>query len=261
QTNTPPGLSATLKGIPYCPEATLSEIESSSYTGVAEQLSPKCPAASLIGDTWASVGAGSRPFTAPGKVYLSGPYKGAPLSLTAATPTVEGPYDLGNIVNRIAVHLDPTTAEISAVSDPLPQVVGGIPLRVKSVLIYLDRNEFTLNPTSCDPFDVTSMLTGDQGATATPSMHFQVANCDTLDFEPKRKPSLKGSTKRRGHPALTATLTQDPAGESNIARAVVTLPNSELLDQSHIGTVCTKVQFAADSCPAASVYGQARAIS
>jgi hypothetical protein len=261
QTHMPPGWSATLKGVPYCPEATLRQIESSSYTGVAELLAPKCPSASQVGESWVSVGAGSRPFTAPGKVYLSGPYKGSPLSISVVTPTVEGPYDLGNIVTRVALNIDRTTAAVSAVSDPLPQIVGGIPLRIKSVLVYLDRQGFTLNPTSCEPFEVTSLLTGDQGASADPRMHFQVANCDTLDFEPRLRTTLKGSTKRRGHPALTATLTQEPDGESNIARAVVTLPHSELLDQSHIRTVCTRVQFAAGSCPADSIYGQARAIT
>ena len=92
-------------------------------------------------------------------------------------------------------------------------------------------------------------------------MHFQVANCDTLDFEPKLTTKLKGSTRRRGNPALTATLTQDPNGESNIRRAVVALPSSEILDQKHIRTVCTRVQFAAERCPAGSIYGHARAIT
>jgi hypothetical protein len=259
QVNTPPGFSATLKGVPACGDGAIRQIESPLYTGLAEQLSPKCPSSTQIGQSWASVGAGSRPFTAPGKVYLSGPYKGAPLSFTVVTPTIAGPYDLGNIVNRVAVRIDPTTTAVSAASDPLPQIIEGIPLRMKSILLNLDRKDFTLNPTSCSPFDVTSSITGDQGAKAEPKMHFQVANCDTLDFKPKLTTVLKGSTKRGGNPALTATLTQDPSGESNISRAVVTLPHSEFLDQTHIKTVCTRVQFAADNCPAASIYGQARA--
>ncbi len=261
QVNTPPGLSATLKGIPYCSDAALSEIESSSYAGAAEKLASKCPAESLIGESYASAGAGSRPFTAPGKVYLSGPYKGAPLSLSLVTPLVEGPYDLGNVVNRVALRIDPVTAAISAVSDPLPQIVDGIPLRIKSVLINLDRKDFTLNPTNCNPFNVTSLISGDQGATSEPSIHFQVANCDNLEFAPKLTTTLKGSTKHTGHPALTATLTQEPNGESNLSRAVVALPASELLDNTHIKTICTRVQFAANECPAASIYGYARAIS
>jgi hypothetical protein len=258
---TPPGFSATLKGIPYCSDAAIREIESESWTGVDEQASPKCPAASRVGVAWSAAGAGSKPFNSEGKVYLSGPYKGAPLSFTVVTPAVSGPYDLGNVVIRVALNIDPVTAQVTATSDPLPQILQGIPLRLRSVLINLDRENFTLNPTNCSPFQVNGALSGSEGGSTNPSGFFQVANCDGLGFEPKLKTVLKGGTKRTAHPALTATLTQDPSGQSNIARAVVTLPKSEFLDQSHIGTVCTRVQFAANQCPAASVYGHAKAIT
>jgi hypothetical protein len=127
------------------------------------------------------------------------------------------------------------------------------------VLINLNRDNFTLNPTNCNPFQVNGALSGSEGGATDPAGLFQVANCDNLGFGPKLKTVLKGGTKRTAHPALTATLTQDPTGESNIKRAVVTLPKSEFLDQGHIGTVCTRVQFAADQCPAASIYGHATA--
>jgi hypothetical protein len=257
---TPPGFTATLKGIPYCPDSTLREIEASSYGGVAELASPKCPAASQVGESWAGAGAGAKPFYAPGRVYLTGPYKGAPLSFTVVTPAVSGPYDLGNVVNRVAVNVDPATAAVTAVSDPLPQIIEGIPLRLRSVLINLDRRDFILNPTNCGPFSVTGLLTGDQGVGAGPSSHFQVANCDTLGFEPKLRMVLSGATKRADDPALKATLTQ-PAGQANISRAVVSLPHSEFLDQAHIGNVCTRVQFAAEQCPGRAVYGRARVVT
>jgi hypothetical protein len=259
--NTPPGFTATLKGIPKCSEQALRETESPTWSGVAELANSKCPPASQVGLSSAGAGAGSKPYYAPGKVYLTGPYKDAPLSFTVVTPAVSGPYDLGNVVNRVAVNVDPATAAVTATSDPLPQIIGGIPLRLRSVLINLDRKNFTLNPTNCDPFEVTGILTGDQGAKASPQSHFQVANCETLDFEPKLKTVLKGSTKRGGYPALTATLTQSPAGESNTARAAVALPHSEFLAQEHIRTICTRVQYAADNCPAGSIYGQAKAVT
>ena len=256
---TPPGFTATLKGIPDCPDAAVAEIEAESWTGVDERNAPKCPAASQVGVSWAAAGAGSKPFNAEGKVYLTGPYKGAPLSFTVVTPAVSGPYDLGNVVNRVAIHIDPATAQVTASSDPLPQILAGIPLRLRSVLINLNREAFTLNPTSCKPFQVKGFLGGSEGGATTPQGLFQVANCEGLGFEPKLTASVKGATKRAGHPALTTTLTMDPSGQSNIAKAVVTLPRSEFLDQNHIRTVCTRVQFAANACPAASVYGRASA--
>jgi hypothetical protein len=257
---TPPGFSATLKGVPYCPDATLTETAAASHTGREELAAPLCPADSQVGTSSAGAGAGSRPYYAPGKVYLAGPYKGAPLSLAVVTPAVSGPYDLGNVVNRVALHIDPVTAQVTAVSDPLPQIIEGIPLRLRSVLINLDRPNFALNPTSCRPFQVEALLTGTEGASGTGATHFQAANCDALAFAPKLTTTLRGATRRAGFPALRAVLTQAP-GESNISRAVVSLPHSELLEQGHIGTVCTRVQFAAEACPQRSVYGRARVVT
>jgi len=173
-------------------------------------------------------------------------------------PAVSGPYDLGNIVVRNALYVDPETAQVSAVSDPLPQIVEGVPLRTRSVLVSLNRPNFAINPTNCDPHQVQAKITGAEGATASPSAHFQVANCANLPFAPKLSLKLTGGTKRAGHPALKGTLKARP-GDANISRLVVALPHSEFLDQSHIGTVCTRVQFAAKACPAASIYGKASA--
>lgn len=258
--STPPGLAATLKGIPYCPEAAIVAAAAPGYSGASEAAHPSCPAASQVGTATAGAGAGTHPFYAPGKVYLAGPYKGAPLSLAVITPAVSGPYDLGSVVVRAALHIDPTTARVTTVSDPLPQILGGVPLRLRSVRIDLNRPGFTLNPTNCDPFSVGASLSGDQGAKASPSAPFQAANCAVLPFAPKLSIDLEGGTKRSQDPALTAILTA-PAGQANIKRASVALPHAEFLDNEHIKTVCTKVQLAAHKCPPAAVYGFARAFT
>jgi hypothetical protein len=255
---TPPGLAATLKGVPYCPEAAIAQAAAAGYSGVGEQANSSCPSASQIGEVIGGAGAGSRPVYAPGKAYLAGPYKGAPLSLVVVVPAVSGPYDLGNIVVRNALRVDPVSARVSAISDPLPRIVEGVPLRVRSVLVDLDRPNFTINPTNCDPHSVDTEISGAEGASASPSSHFQVANCANLPFAPRLSLRLIGGTRRTAHPALRATL-RPRAGDANISGLSVALPHSEFLDQSHIGTVCTRVQFAADQCPAASVYGHATA--
>ncbi len=257
---TPPGFSATLAGIPYCSDAALAAAASSGYTGVAEQAQSICPAASQIGTSTAGAGAGTHPVYLPGKVYLAGPYKGAPISLAVITPAVSGPYDLGNVVVRAAIKVDPVTAQVTTISDPLPQIFEGIPLRLRAIRVSLDRSGFALNPTNCDPFAVKAEVTGDEGAASTLSSHFQVANCANLGFGPKLALSLSGGTKRTGHPALKATLTAKP-GEANIARVVVTTPHSLFLDNSHINTPCTRVQYAAKACPAGSILGTAKAES
>jgi hypothetical protein len=257
---TPPGFAATLAGIPYCSDAALAAAASSIYSGLAELAYPSCPAASQIGTAVVGAGAGSRPLHLDGKVYLAGPYKGAPLSLATITPAVSGPYDIGTVVVRAAISIDPVTAQVTTASDPVPQIVAGIPVRLRSILAKLDRPNFALNPTNCDPFEIKAEIFGSEGARASRSVPFQVANCATLDFDPKLELKLSGGMKRTGHPALRGTLTAQP-GEANIARAVVTTPHSLFLDNAHINAPCTRTQYASDSCPASSVLGAARADS
>jgi hypothetical protein len=255
---TPPGFSATLAGVPYCPEAALAVLGDPGYAGLAEQARPTCPGASQIGTALTSEGAGSQPLHTPGKVYLAGPYHGAPLSLVVVVPAVSGPYDLGNEVVRTAIHIDPTTAQITAVSDQIPAILEGIPLRMRSILINLDRPNFTLNPSNCNPLSVNARIFGDLGAATRVSSHYQVSNCGILPFSPKLSIRMSGPSKRLGHPGLLATTNANP-GDANIARVSVALPRTLQLDQSRINAPCTRVQFAAAACPDKSVLGAATA--
>jgi hypothetical protein len=255
---TPPGFLASLRGIPYCPEAAIQTLSASSYTGLAEQAASACPSASRIGGVTVGVGAGSRPFYAPGQIYLAGPYKGAPISLVAVVPAVSGPFDLGNVVVRTAVYVNPIDTRVTAVTDPLPPIIKGIPLRVRNILVNLDRPNFTINPTNCDPFAINTTATGDEGAASVTESHFQVANCGNLGFAPKLGLKLLGGIKQRGHPAIDA-MVRGLAGNANIRNVQVTLPKGELLDNAHLGTVCTRVDFAKNACPADSLVGTAEA--
>lgn len=258
----PPGLSGYLKGIAYCPDSTLGAISSEEGTGAAQEAHPSCPAASQVGAVTVGAGAGADPFyTQSGRAYLAGPYKGAPLSLAVVTPAVAGPFDLGTVVVRNALQVNPETAQITAVSDEIPHILHGIPLDLRDVRVNLNREHFTLNPTSCEPMSIGSTITSMQGASANPSARFQAAGCERLAFKPKLSLRLKGKTNRGAHPALTAVLTMPPANQANIARAQVTLPHAEFLDQGHIKNVCTRVQFAAGGCPASSILGYAKAFS
>jgi hypothetical protein len=250
----PPGLVAKLAGTPACPEEALAAAAAKS--GVEEQQSPSCPAGSRVGQVTASAGAGPAPYHAPGTAYFAGPYKGAPLSLAIVTPAVAGPFDLGTVVLRTALYLNPATTEITAVSDPLPTILQGIQLDVRTVQVALDKPQFTLNPTSCDRMAFAGQVFSTLGQAATLSSPFQLGECGRLGFKPRLRLSLKGGTKRGKHPALTAVLTPR-ADDANIASISVALPRSEFLDQAHIRTICTRVQWAADACPAASVYGEA----
>ena len=251
----PEGLSAKLAGIPACSEAALAA--AATRTGAAEQADPTCPA-SRIGSVKVGAGAGSNPFFASGEAYLAGPYKGAPMSVAVITPAVAGPFDLGAIVVKNALYLNPATAQAHVVSDPLPQMLDGIPLRLRTIIVNLDRPDFTLNPTDCTATAINATLTSVDGTSSSPTQAFQAGDCDKLGFKPNLKLALKGKVSRRSHPSLRATLVARP-GDANIAKAQVKLPKAAFLDNAHIGQVCTRVQFAADQCPEASIYGTASA--
>jgi hypothetical protein len=254
--STPPGFLATLRGVSYCPESAIAELNNPAHTGLAELATPACPASSQIGTSNVASGAGSKPLYTGGKAYLAGPYKGAPLSFVVVVPAVAGPYDLGNVFVRAAVHIDPATLQITTVSDPLPRIVEGVPLRIRQIQIALDRPNFALNPTNCEPFSITAGITGDQGAAANLRAPFQVADCTDLDYGPKLSMQLKGGVNRLGHPAINAVLQTKP-GEANSRRVSVTLPAGELLDNAHIRTICTRQQFSAGHCPSGSQIGVA----
>jgi hypothetical protein len=252
----PPGLTGKLAGLSYCSDAALAGAAAKS--GKAEQASPSCPATSELGTVTVAAGAGPAPYRAGGKAYLAGPYKGAPLSMAVITPAVAGPFDLGTVVVRAALHVDPETARIHAVSDPIPTILEGIPLDVRSIDLRVSRDQFTLNPTSCEPFAFSGQALSVLNQAATLNSRFQVGGCQDLAFKPKLSLRLKGGIKRADHPQLTATLRMPPGG-ANIAEASVALPRSVFLDQANIRTICTRVQFAASACPKGAVYGYAKA--
>jgi hypothetical protein len=255
----PAGLLAKLKGVPYCPDSALASIPTAEGTGAAQLTSPACPASSQVGTVSVGAGAGTNPFYVnTGRAYLAGPYRGAPLSLAIVTPALAGPFDLGNVLVRSALRIDPVNARVTAVSDPLPQILDGIPLDLRDVRVNLEREAFTLNPTSCEPMAVVARITSTEGTSASPSDRFQVGSCERLKFAPKLSLGLAGETERAGNPRLVAHL-KAGKGEANIARVSVALPHSEFLAQNHIRTVCTRVQFEADQCPAGSIYGYAEA--
>jgi uncharacterized repeat protein (TIGR01451 family) len=261
QLTLPPGLVGSLKGYTYCPDAALAAISADLGTGASQEATPSCPASSRVGSATVGTGAGPNPFyTSSGRAYLAGPYKGAPVSLAVVVPAVAGPFDLGSVVVRNAIHIDPTNAQLTIDSDPLPTILHGIPLDMRDVRV---RYDYTVNPTSCEPMQIGSQITSTQGATASPSVHFQAAGCDHLGFKPRLKLSLSGPTRRAAHPALRAVLKTRP-GDANIGGATVLLPKTELLENAHIRNVCTRVQFNAAGgegagCPKGSVYGYAKA--
>jgi hypothetical protein len=273
----PPGVTAKLAGIPFCPQVDIAKaIARTGIHGGQEEIEhPSCPQASEVGHSLAGSGVGQVLAYVPGKLYLAGPYHGSAISLVAVTAAKAGPFDLGNVVIRYALRLDPETGEVfidATNSDPIPHILKGVPVHLRDIRAYTDRSNFVLNPTSCKRTSTASTLLGsgldfaseadDRPVTvATP---YQAADCAALPFKPKLSLKLKGGTKRGDNPALKATLKMNGIGEAGVKRAEVILPSSEFIANAHFKTICTRVVFKqgahpGEKCPPGSIYGTAKA--
>ncbi|HET8862289.1 MAG TPA: hypothetical protein VFM94_03465 [Solirubrobacterales bacterium] len=265
----PPGVLAKLAGVDRCPDAQISLAR--AKTGKAERRSPSCPSNSRIGSLWAGAGAGSQLTYVPGQVYLAGSFGGEPLSVVAIVPAVAGPFDVGTVVTRQALDFDPRTGEVTAdgaSSEPLPHILAGIPLVVRDIQVHVNRLRFSINPTSCARFSTRAAIwgggldpfsIGDDAPVARES-RYQAASCASLGFEPSLRLRLIGGTRRGAHPKLRSVF-RPRVGDANLTGLVLRLPRSAFLEQGHIRTICTRVQFAAKACPEAAIYGHARAFT
>jgi hypothetical protein len=262
----PKGLVGRLAGIPYCGEAEIAAAAASS--GRAQLASPSCPGNSGVGDVVTKAGTGNAPLSLPGTAYLAGPYKGAPLSLAIVTPAVAGPYDLGTVVVRVALNVNPLTAQVNAVSDPIPNVFGGVKLDLRSIDLSMNRYRFMLNPTNCAKGATAGSINGGGSNPASAgawssyavSAPFRATGCKGLGFKPTFHARISGPTTRAKNPQIRV-IVKARKGDANIARTALNLPHSLFLDQGHIKTICTRVQLAAKQCPKNSVYGHAEASS
>jgi uncharacterized repeat protein (TIGR01451 family) len=253
-TTLPAGLLANIAAVPRCLEA--------------QAAAGTCDGASQIGTTTVGAGAGSSPLfiPQPGKdptaVYLAGPYKGAPFSLSIVVPAQAGPFDLGTVVVRAALYVDPIDGHATVKSDPLPTIRDGVPLRVRDVRVNVDRPGFMVLPTNCSPMAITGDIHSAAGATSQSSQPFQVKNCGVLDLNPKLDLTLsgKGQTTDNKHPAVTANLTQR-SGQSNLKKVRVALPLSLALDPDNANGLCEFVDGSKvePTCPRSSVVGTATA--
>ena len=254
----PPGVSGILTGVPLC--------------GEAEANAGTCSEASRIGETIVSVGLGNDPFSVTGgKVYLTGPYEGAPFGLSIVNPAKAGPFDLQEgrpVVVRAKIEVDPHTAALTVTTNPpgtaysIPTIIDGIPLQIKRVNVNITRNGFTFNPTSCNPLLVTGAVDSAEGAVSGVSDPFQATNCAALKFAPKFAVSTNGKTSKANGASLTAKLSY-PSGsfgsQSEIARVKVDLPKQLPSRLTTLQKACTDAQFELNpaNCPKASKIGYA----
>jgi hypothetical protein len=260
----PEGMLGKLAGVPYCSEAQIAAAtaRSGEGEGATEQSFPSCPEASQVGVVNITAGAGAQPYAVQGKAYLAGPYKNAPLSLAVVTPAIAGPFDLGTVVVRVALYIDQNTAQIHAISDPLPTILDGIPLDIRSVSLSMNRTGFTFNPTNCEPMAVGGEAISTLNQVAGLSNRFQVGGCQGLPFKPAMVIATQGKTSKANGASLTVKVSQKP-GEANIHKVDLTLPKVLPARLTTLQQACTEAQFNTNpaGCPAGSFIGTAKAIT
>jgi hypothetical protein len=271
----PPGLTASLRGVPFCPEANIEAAK--HVTGAQEETAPSCPASSEIGHSLVGAGVGTVLAYTPGKVYMAGPYNGAPFSIAAITSAKVGPFDLGTVVVREALVINPETAVVTVdakASDPIPHIIDGIVIHVRDIRVYIDRSQFMINPTNCDPLSFAATVTGAGADPANPADQapvtinnsFQMANCQNLQFKPVFKVSTSGKTSRSKGASLSVKLAypKAPQGtQANIKSVKVDLPKQLPSRLTTLQKACPDSTFNANpaACPAASIVGHATAIT
>jgi hypothetical protein len=272
----PAGLTANLSGVPFCSEAQIAAAR--AKTGGEEEANPSCPTASEIGHTIAEAGVGSILAQAPGKLYMAGPFEGAPFSVVSITSAKVGPFDLGTVVVHLPLNINPVTAAVgipSGPADQIPHIIKGIVIHVRNVRVYIEKHDFTLNPTSCTPASLSATVIGGGANPTNPAGYdpvtvtdpFQAADCSSLKFAPKFTASTSGRASKAGGASLHVQLSF-PSGalgsEANIKQVKVDLPKqlpSRLIPT--LQSACLAKVFEADpaACPVDSVVGQARAVT
>jgi hypothetical protein len=243
--STPPGLLGMVSQVTQCPEAQAN--------------AGTCGPESEIGSTTAGAGPGPHPFYLGGKVYLTGPYKGGPFGLSIVVPAVAGPFNLGTVVVRASIAVNPATAALTIVSDPLPQFVDGVQLRLRRINVEVNRPGFMLNPTSCAQQQVTATITAAQGASSTRSTPFEVGGCQSLPFAPKLTASSGGHASKAGGASLDVKIESAGIGQANIAKVDLQLPTALPSRLSTLQKACLAAVFNANpaACHEESVIGKA----
>jgi hypothetical protein len=263
QFNTPKGLLGMISKIPLCQEP--------------QAAAGTCSAASQIGHTVVEAGPGPYPLVVPqpgqppAPIYLTGSYKGAPYGLSIAVPVIAGPFNLGTVVTRSAISVDPHTAQLTVTTDPLPSILDGIPADLRTINAVIDRPGFMFNPTNCDPQSFSGTAFSTEGASAPLERHFQVGSCQSLKFKPDFKVYTSGHTSRARGASLTAKIlyptippgNNQASSQANIKSVKVDLPKQLPSRLTTLQKACTAQTFEANpaNCPSASVVGHAKALT
>jgi hypothetical protein len=243
------------------PAGLLGYVSKVALCEPAQAVAGTCSPESRIGTVMTSAGAGPDPLSVLGTVHLAQGTEGYPFALSVVVPAIAGPYDLGNVVVLVNLEVN-SDGSITAISNPLPSILDGIPLNIRSVTMTIDRPGFTFNPTNCGPLSMTGSIASLSGAIAAIAAPFQVSGCAALPFKPSFEVATQGSTSKSSGASLTVRVSQKPS-EADIHSVHVELPKQLPSRLTTLQKACTEARFATDpaGCPRGSVVGTAMAIT
>ena len=257
----PPGLTGKIAGITLCPQAGIEQAEArrSPGEGTVELQHPSCPQASELGTATVGVGAGKKLFYTTARAYLAGPYNGAPFDLVVIAPAIAGPFDLGTVVVRNALYINPTTAQVTAKSQPFPTLLQGIPVDIRSIVLHVDHPGFTLNPTSCSALAVTAEGFSTAAQTASLSRPFYATGCTHLPFNPVLTATAAGQGSKANGTSFTVKITSPGIGQADIHKVDLTIPAKLPSRLTTINKACPAAIFEANpaNCDEGSIIGEA----
>ena len=246
-TTLPPGLVGMISEVPLCEEAQAN--------------AGSCPESSQIGTTTVAAGSGPDPLWVSGKVYLTGPYDGAPFGLSVVVPAKAGPFNLGNVVVRAAINIDPDTSAVTVTSGPIPQIRDGVPFRLKTINVAVNRSGFMLNPTNCEERSINGEIAAAQGARIGVSSPFAVGNCANLPFKPSFTATTQAKTSKANGASLDVKVSYPSSGQTNIKSVKVDLPKQLPSRLTTLQKACAAAVFGSNpaKCPSESIVGIVKA--
>ncbi len=263
QFKTPKGLLGMISKVPLCQEP--------------QAAAGSCSAASQIGHTSVEAGPGPYPLVIPeagqppAPIYLTAGYKGAPYGLSIAVPVIAGPFNLGTVVVRASIAVDPTTAQLTITTDPLPAILDGVPTDLRAINAVVDRPGFMFNPTNCESQSFSGTAASLEGASAPIESHFQMGSCRSLTFKPDFKVTTAAQSSKANGASLDAKIVypttpseaNQASSQSNIKSVKVDLPIQLPSRLTTLQKACLAKVFEENpaKCPRESLVGEATAIT
>jgi hypothetical protein len=240
------------------PTGFLADLNIPTECSAAASAAASCPESSRIATVTTLAGAGPKPLSLTGAMYLVERQDGAVAGASIVVRAKLGELDLGDVVVPARIDLRPTDAGLTLTTSA-PTRFKNLALLLRTITVKLDRQGFPLNPTACGPLRASGEFTADTGATASPTTDVTYTGCAAKGFQPQLKAEFGGTIKGLEHPSVRVQMTPRK-GDSNLRSVSVLLPSGASADLKNVNSRrCSNEAFNTGTCPAISKVGSVNA--